>query len=505
MAQKLIRITDRDNVAVALESLPQGSVVEVEKSAFTIAANIPAGHKVALEDIAEGESVIKYGYPIGRAKTAIKKGEWVHTFNVKTALSEEAEYTYDEEVAKESVLEMNAKKAMYASSGVPTIKAYERKNGDIGIRNAIWIIPTVGCVNQISKLLEAWGNENLGIEDGVHAYVHPFGCSQLGDDHENTRKILSDLVHHPNAGGVLVIGLGCENNTMDSFKALVGEVDEERVKFMVSQEEEDEVESGKKLLSEIAEVVKKDKRTVVPMSKLVVGMKCGGSDGFSGITGNPLVGRFTNELVAMGGTAILTEVPEMFGAEQVLMNRAESKEVFDEVVDMINGFKHYFTSHGQVVYENPSPGNKMGGITTLEDKSLGCVQKGGRAPVSGVLKYGDRVKKSGMNLLTGPGNDIVSTTVQSAAGAHMILFTTGRGTPLGAPVPTVKIATNTALSEKKANWIDFNAGRLLQEDSDKVLNDFITLLHRIASGEVKTKNEENGYTEISILKDGVVL
>lgn len=505
MAQKLIRITDRDNVAVALESLPQGSVVEVEKTAFTIGANIPAGHKVALTDIAEGESVIKYGYPIGKAKANIKKGEWVHTFNVKTALSEEAEYTYDEEEAKLSVMEMDAKKKMYAASGVPTIKAYERKNGDIGIRNSIWIIPTVGCVNQIAKLLEAWGNENLGLEDGVHAYVHPFGCSQLGDDHENTRKILAGLVHHPNAGGVLVVGLGCENNTMDSFKALVGEVDTDRVKFMVSQEEEDEIESGKKLLSQIAEVVKNDKRTVVPMSKLVVGMKCGGSDGFSGITGNPLVGRFTNELVAMGGTAILTEVPEMFGAEQVLMNRAESKEVFEEVVDMINGFKHYFTSHGQVVYENPSPGNKMGGITTLEDKSLGCVQKGGRAPVSGVLKYGEKVKKNGMNLLTGPGNDIVSTTVQSAAGAHLILFTTGRGTPLGAPVPTVKIATNSTLAQKKSNWIDFNAGRLLSEDSDKVLNDFITLIQCIASGEVKTRNEENGYTEISILKDGVVL
>ena len=395
--------------------------------------------------------------------------------------------------------------AYLASSAVPTINAYESKTGDIGIRNSIWIIPTVGCVNQIAKLLEAWGNENLGVEDGVHAFVHPFGCSQLGDDHENTRKILSDLVHHPNAGGVLVIGLGCENNTMDSFKALVGEVDSDRIKFMVSQEEVDEVESGKKLLSEIAEVVKNDKRTVVPMSKLVVGMKCGGSDGFSGITGNPLVGRFTNELVAMGGTAILTEVPEMFGAEQVLMNRAESKEVFDEVVDMINGFKHYFTSHGQVVYENPSPGNKMGGITTLEDKSLGCVQKGGRAPVSGVLKYGEKVKKNGMNLLTGPGNDIVSTTVQSAAGAHLILFTTGRGTPLGAPVPTVKIATNSNLADKKSNWIDFNAGRLLSEDSDTVLSDFITLIQRIASGEVKTRNEINGYSEISILKDGVVL
>ena len=505
MAQKLIRITDRDNVAVALESLPQGSVVEVDGITLTVGSNVPAGHKVALSPIGEGEPVVKYGYPIGKAKNDIKKGEWVHTFNVKTALSEEAEYTYSEEEAKECLMEMKEKKAVYASSGIPTIRAYERKNGDIGIRNALWIVPTVGCVNQISKTLEAWGNANLGLEDGVHAWVHPFGCSQLGDDHENTRLILSDLVRHPNAGGVLVIGLGCENNTMESFKALLGEVDSERVKFLVTQDVEDELESGKKLLLEISQAMKADKRTAVPMSRLVVGMKCGGSDGFSGITGNPLVGRFTNELVAMGGTAILTEVPEMFGAEQVLMNRAESREVFDSVVDMINGFKHYFTSHGQVVYENPSPGNKMGGITTLEDKSLGCVQKGGRAPVSGVLKYGERVEKKGMNLLTGPGNDIVSTTVQSAAGAHMILFTTGRGTPLGSPVPTVKIATNTELSEKKANWIDFNAGRLLSEDADKVLDDFMVLIQRIASGEVKTRNEINGYSEISILKDGVVL
>ena len=505
MAQKLIRITDRDNVAVALESLPQGSVVEVDGITLTVGSNVPAGHKVALSPIGEGEPVVKYGYPIGKAKNDIKKGEWVHTFNVKTALSEEAEYTYSEEEAKECLMEMKERKAVYASSGIPTIRAYERKNGDIGIRNALWIVPTVGCVNQISKTLEAWGNANLGLEDGVHAWVHPFGCSQLGDDHENTRLILSDLVRHPNAGGVLVIGLGCENNTMESFKALLGEVDSERVKFLVTQDVEDELESGKKLLLEISQAMKADKRTAVPMSRLVVGMKCGGSDGFSGITGNPLVGRFTNELVAMGGTAILTEVPEMFGAEQVLMNRAESREVFDSVVDMINGFKHYFTSHGQVVYENPSPGNKMGGITTLEDKSLGCVQKGGRAPVSGVLKYGERVEKKGMNLLTGPGNDIVSTTVQSAAGAHMILFTTGRGTPLGSPVPTVKIATNTELSEKKANWIDFNAGRLLSEDADKVLDDFMVLIQRIASGEVKTRNEINGYSEISILKDGVVL
>ena len=505
MAQKLIRITDRDNVAVALESLPQGSVLEIDGITLTTGSNIPAGHKVALFDIKEGESVVKYGYPIGYAKCEIRKGDWVHTINVHTALKEEAEYTYDAAYAKDCVAEMDARKKSYASSGIPTIKAYERKNGDIGIRNSIWIVPTVGCVNQISKTLEAWGNENLGIEDGVHAWVHPFGCSQLGDDHENTRKILAGLVKHPNAGGVLVIGLGCENNTMESFKAMLGEVDEERIKFMVCQEETDEIESGKKILSQLAEVVKKDQRTALPMSRLIVGMKCGGSDGFSGITANPLVGRFTNELVAMGGTAILTEVPEMFGAEQVLMNRAENKAVFEDVVSMINGFKHYFTSHGQVVYENPSPGNKMGGITTLEDKRLGCVQKGGRAPVSGVLKYGEKATRKGMNLLTGPGNDIVSTTVQSASGAHMILFTTGRGTPLGAPVPTVKIATNPQLAEKKANWIDFNAGRLLSEDSDTVLDDFISLIQAIASGTIKTRNEINGYSEISILKDGVVL
>ncbi len=501
---KLYRINDKDNVAVALEPLSKGEVDVVEGNTITVLSDVVAGHKVALEDIPEGGAVVKYGYPIGRAQRDIKKGEWVHTFNIKTALSEEAEYHYDEKVAKERVDEFNASMAKKLHDGCPCIKAYERKNGDIGIRNGLWIVPTVGCVNEISKKLASWGNENLSLEDGVHAWTHPFGCSQLGEDHANTRKILSGLVHHPNAGGVLVIGLGCENNTMDSFKELLGPVDEERVKFMVCQNEKDELKRGKELLSELAEVIKKDKRTVVSASRLVVGMKCGGSDGLSGITANPLVGRFTDALVSIGGTAILTEVPEMFGAEQVLMDRAVNREVFNEMCDMINAFKHYFVSHGQVVYENPSPGNKAGGITTLEDKSLGCVQKGGSAPVSGVLKYGDRVCKKGLNLLSGPGNDIVSTTVQTASGAHMILFTTGRGTPLGAPVPTVKIATNTPLYEKKSNWIDFNAGRLLKEDSAKVTDDFISFILDIASGK-RTKNEENGYSEISIFKDGVVL
>ena len=500
----LIRINDRDNVAVAIDSLMKGDVVTVDGDTFTIYSDIPGGHKVALCDIKKGDRIIKYGYPIGEATADIEKGSHVHAFNIKTLLNENAEHSYDKETVKEAMREAEEDRKRWENH-VPSIMAYKRRNGEIGIRNGLWIIPTVGCVNRVAEKLMAWGNKELGLEDGVHAWTHPFGCSQLGGDLETTRKILADLVHHPNAGGVLVLGLGCENNTMDSFKELVGETDPERVKYLIAQESEDEIEDGKRLLSEIASAMKDDKREAVPMSKLVVGFKCGGSDGFSGITANPLVGRFCNELTAMGGTGILTEVPEMFGAEQVLMNRCVSEEIYEKTVKLIQDFKDYFVQHGQVVYENPSPGNKAGGISTLEDKSLGCVQKGGRAPVKAVLSYGDRVSESGLNLLSGPGNDIVSTTVQSAAGAHMILFTTGRGTPLGAPVPTVKIATNHTLAEHKKDWIDYDASVMLTDDPRKITEHFIKQIISIANGEIRTRNEINGYEEISIFKDGVIL
>lgn len=502
--ERLLLINPLDNVAVAISPLFKGDVVQLDGQKWTLLTDVPAGHKMALKDLKKGDKVIKYGYPIGAAKEDIKAGSHVHAFNIGTLLSEEAEYTYNEALAEKYKAEAEEKKLKWVGK-VPSIMAYERKNGEIGIRNSLWIVPTVGCVNRVGEALAAWGNANLCVPDGVKVWTHPFGCSQLGDDHESTRQILAGLVKHPNAGGVLVLSLGCENNTPESFKALVGEVDEERVKFMTCQEYKDELEQGKKLLSEIAKAMKDDKRKSFPASRLKVGFKCGGSDGFSGITGNPLVGRFCDEITAMGGTAVLTEVPEMFGAEQILMDRAENKEVFEKVVALINNFKAYFVKHGQVVYENPSPGNKAGGISTLEDKSLGCVQKGGRAVVTDVIGYGERLKKTGLTLLSGPGNDIVSTTAMTAAGVHMILFTTGRGTPLGAPVPTVKVATNSDLAEKKANWIDFNAGRALSEDAGELTNVFIQQLVRIASGEEKTKNEINGYEEISIFKDGVVL
>lgn len=501
-----LKIADNDSVAVAINALTKGEVVTVGGDRITLVTDIPAGHKFALKDIKEGELVIKYGYPIGKAKSLIRQGEHAHASNISTTLNASGEYHWDKQVSASFMAKAEERRKMWEGK-VPTIQAYRRPNGKIGIRNELWIVPTVGCVNMTAQIIIDWAKGAFASYnyDGIHVWSHPYGCSQLGADHEATRTILSDLVHHPNAGAVLVLSLGCENNTPESFRALVGEVDPTRVKFLTCQEVEDEIEAGKKLVTDLMETISKDKRESISMGELVIGFKCGGSDGFSGITANPLLGRFCDAFTAMGGTSLLTEVPEMFGAEQLLMNRAVNEKVYKETVKLINDFKDYFIKHDQVVYENPSPGNKAGGISTLEDKSIGAIQKGGQAPVVAVLDYGQRVSERGLNLISGPGNDIVSTTALTASGAHIILFTTGRGTPLGSPVPTVKVASNTAMATKKANWIDFDAGRLLVEDNETVLSDFIALIQKVASGEQKAKNEINGYAEISLFKDGVIL
>ena len=442
-----------------------------------VRVNLENGHKYAVRDIAKGEKIIKYGFPIGIATEDVSMGEHVHSHNMKTALAGTREYTYTPDFK------------FLEEEKPQIIKAYIRKNGDIGIRNDIWIIPTVGCINKAA--------EKIAGLTGAFAFTHPYGCSQLGSDHERTQKILCGLIKHPNAGGVLVLGLGCENNNITELKKILGEYDEERIRFLNAQDCEDEIIEGVKIIDELKKIAAKDKRTEVPVSKLKIGLKCGGSDGLSGITANPLCGRITDRLVSMGGTAVLTEVPEMFGAEQMLMNRCVDKEIFNKTVKLINDYKEYFLSHGQSVSKNPSPGNKEGGITTLEEKSLGCVQKGGTAPVTAVLDYGDTAREKGLNLLNGPGNDMVAVTNLTAAGCHLILFTTGRGTPLGAPVPAIKITTNSALTEKKRHWIDFDAQKGNEEE-------LFNLILEIANGK-ETKNEENGYREIAIFKDGVTL
>lgn len=494
-SDKLIQIHESDNVAVAMVPIAKGETLELGTHRVTATEDIDKGHKIAFKDIPEGENIIKYGFPIGHATSNINTGDYIHTHNIKTNLAGTLDYSYEPKLSE------------FAMTEPQTFMGYVRENGNVGIRNEIWIVNTVGCVNKTSEVLAAKATRMFeGKVDGVYSFVHPFGCSQMGDDQTMTQKILADMVSHPNAAGVLVLGLGCENNNIPVFKGYLENYNENRVKFLSTQDVSDELETGLELIGELVEYAQTFKREPVPVSKLVVGLKCGGSDAFSGITGNPLLGHFSDMLVAQGGTTILTEVPEMFGAETILMNRCVNEGVFDKTVDLINNFKEYYIRYNQVVYENPSPGNKKGGISTLEEKSLGCTQKGGSSSVVDVLQYAERVRTPGLNLLQGPGNDIVAVTALMAAGAHIVLFTTGRGTPVGAPVPTVKVSTNSDLAAHKSGWVDFNAGQLLDgKDMPAVRQDFFNFVLSVASGETQTKNEVNGFREISIFKDGVTL
>lgn len=480
--KRLLQINHTDNVAVILAD--DNPVA-------------PRGHKIALRHIAKGENVIKYGFPIGKATQDIPEGEWVHSHNLSTGLGEDLEYTY----TPADCPTVNVPEP-------PEIQGYLRTNGDMGIRNELWIIPTVGCVNgQANAIAERIRSEyDLSGIDDVRAFTHNYGCSQLGQDHANTRSALAALTKHPNAGGVLILGLGCENNQIDRLCEEMGDFDNDRVKFLVAQQVEDEIQAGVDICAGLIEKMKTDRRQPLPISKLRIGLKCGGSDGFSGITANPLLGQLSDRMAAWGATTILTEVPEMFGAETILMNRAKDETTFRRIVSLINDFKGYFRSYGQPIYENPSPGNKAGGITTLEEKSLGCVQKGGTSPVTDVLDYTQKSVTTGLNLLTAPGNDLVAATALALSGCQMVLFTTGRGTPFGTFVPTMKISTNSQLAEKKRNWIDFNAGVLLDEgiEPGKVLDDLVTKVVATADGQY-LRNELSGAKEIAIFKTGVML
>lgn len=495
--QDFIRISENDNVAVALRDLKAGESFKVGDIDVTLNEDIARGHKFTLAEISEGENVIKYGFPIGHVTSNVAKGAHVHVQNIKTNLGDNLEYSY------------NPQKD-YPSTALPEVKTfmgYERADGRVGVRNELWIVPTVGCVNSIAKAIEKrcqhLVSDNI---EAVVAYNHPYGCSQMGDDQENTREALAGLINHPNAGGVLVLGLGCENSNIPVLMPYLGDYDQSRVRFLVSQEVEDEVEEAVKIMEELAAIAGQNKRTPQPVSKLVIGMKCGGSDGLSGITANPTVGQFSDYLTGNGGTTILTEVPEMFGAETILMDRAKDESTFEKTVSLINDFKEYFRKNNQTIYENPSPGNKAGGISTLEDKALGCTQKSGTSMVIDVLKYGQRVVNPGLNLLSAPGNDLVASTALAVSGAQIVLFTTGRGTPFACAVPTVKISTNTPLATKKDKWIDFDCGVLLEDGNDlkNMGNKLYDYVLAVANGEL-VKSEKDGFRDLAIFKQGVTL
>lgn len=493
---KYLIINPSDNVAVAIADLKEGDVLNINGVSITIKEDIETGHKLAISPISEGEDVVKYGSPIGHALVDISVGEHVHTHNVKTNLHDNLQYIYNPVNPVLNIAKSDKK-----------IKGFLRYNGEMGIRNELWIVPTVGCVNgQAQAIINRLKSElDVSHIDDIRVYTHNYGCSQLGDDHLNTQKALAALAKHPNAGGVLVLSLGCENNQQSDFKKAMGEWDSQRVRFLIAQEVEDEIETGFQLMKELVDNMRNDKRKELPLSLLKVGLKCGGSDGFSGITANPLVGQLSDWLIAQGGTSILTEVPEMFGAETILMNRATNEKVFNDTVLLINNFKNYFRKFDQPIYENPSPGNKKGGITTLEDKSLGCTQKGGNSEVIDVLDYAEPVRVHGLNLLNAPGNDLVAASALALSGCQIVLFTTGRGTPFGSFAPTMKISTNSKLYNFKRNWIDFNAGTLLEGRSmDSVLSDFIDFIIEVCDGKL-LKHEETGFKEIAIFKSGVTL
>lgn len=495
---KYIKIHEFDNVAVTVEDMKQNEKLLFDNIEIILKEDISKGHKIALNDLKKGDKVIKYGYEIGSVSEDVTAGKWIHFHNLKTNLSDKITYSYNP-----------IKNNKLLNNNIPTFLGYKRNDGRVATRNEIWIINTVGCVNTSAERIAKIANEKFQREnfDGVFSFSHPYGCSQLGDDLDDTKKILAGLAKNPNAGGILILGLGCENNQLKYLLEEVGESKAGRIEHFNSQEVIDEIDEGVKRIEKIFNEMKEDKREEVPVTELVLGVKCGGSDGFSGITANPLTGKVTDLLTSYGGSVLQTEVPEMFGAEQILMNRAKDEKVYNELVEIINDFKQYYINHNQPIYENPSPGNKAGGLTTLEEKSLGAIQKGGQATVTQILKYGEQISSKGLVLLEAPGNDGVSSTAMTASGATLLIFTTGRGTPLGFPVPTIKVSTNSTLNINKPNWIDFNAGILLEGEKkmEELSQEFFNKIIEIASGKLKTKNEINGYKEIAIWKKGVTL
>ena len=494
---RAVRVSSSDDVAVAVDALEPGDVITIGDVSVTAREGVPAGHKVALRALGDGEIVHKYGWAIGRTTAPVAAGGWIHSHNLRTQLEGTLEYSFEPVSRPER-----------PAPSSRTWEGYKRADGRVGTRNEVWVINTVGCVNWAAEKIARSANERFAsVIDGVRAFAHPYGCSQLGDDLGHTRQVLAGLMRHPNAGGVLVLGLGCENNQLDALLAEAGEVDRSRIRFFNTQDVFDEVQSGVAALDELVERMRDDRRETVPVASLVLGNKCGGSDGFSGITANPLVGRVADRLTAAGGTVLLTEVPEMFGAERVLMNRAASEDVYRDVVAMVNSFKEYFLRHGQPVYENPSPGNKAGGLTTLEEKSLGAIQKGGSSTVTSVLRYGQQVRTPGLALLEAPGNDGVSSTAMVASGATVLCFTTGRGTPLGFPAPTIKVSSNSDIARRKPHWIDFDAGPLLDDPTsmDETADRLLSYVLDVASGRTHTNNERNDVREIAIWKEGVTL
>lgn len=496
-----IKLYPQDTVALATSELKKGQTVTVDGETITLLDDIPNAHKIALKDFETGEAVRKYDNIIGYASKPIKKGEWIHSHNEVTGLGKSKEYTYDFNPI-----------SIFPGESDKTFMGYDRADGGAGIRNHLAIISTVFCANgplrKLARMAEAKypATENF---DGIIAFDQEFGCSQTGKDLVTTCKIIAGIAKNANFGGVLLVSNGCEMAIPSVLEQYMGDYDKKRIRTLTLQEVEDEFTAGMELIDEIMEEMKDDKRTPININRLHIAMNCGGSDGYSGITANTLLGTLCDTLVKEGAIMNMTEVPEMMGAEHILMNRAADKSIFDDIVKMMYDYDAYFARYGEKAADNPTQGNKAGGLTTLEEKSLGCIQKGGHCAVMEVLEYGERATKNGFVLVSGPGNDLAGVSGQIAAGAVLTIFTTGRGTPCGFAGPTFRLASNTALATRKSNWIDYDAGRLLTaktpEEVEALNKELYDAIMATVNGQYRTRTEENGYYILGALKDGVTL
>lgn len=481
----LLRLHPKDNVALALRPLPSGARVSVEGISLFTRDPIPYGHKVALVSIPKGGRIIKYGYPIGRAVRSISPGEHVHVHNTESGRAHG-------DTARPVIREESSLIPRFPQD---TFLGFRRQDGRVGVRNHVLVMASVHCVNG--------GVERIGREvPGVVALPHIYGCSQLGEDLAQTRRVLEGYVSHPNVGATLIVGLGCE--ALPTRELVDGLRDRGyRVELLLLQEiggSRAAVRKGKELAAELLGEVGKLRPEPVPLSELVVGVECGGSDAWSGVTANPAVGAIADALVAHGGTVILSEVTEFIGAEHILAARAISPEVGKAILRAVARREGVAVEMGvDLRGAQPSPGNMEGGLTTIEEKSLGAIVKGGTTPVREFLGYGERPSARGLVVMDTSGNDLESVTGMVAGGAQVVLFTTGRGTPVGNPiVPVIKISSNTPLYERMRDDLDFDAGSILRgEPPTSVAARLAALLLEVAGGR-PTQAEVWGHREFAI-------
>jgi altronate hydrolase len=497
-----IHLHPTDNVAVARVPIPAGTSLRIDGLPVTTMDAIPAGHKVALWDIQPGEVVERYGQVIGRAKQAIQAGRHIHTHNLAF---EELQLEYEFPVGDTPV--------PTARPDAPTFLGYQREDGRVGTRNYIAVVAASNCAaHTAEQIARSYEGETMPPNvDGVVAFPHGEGCAHAaeGPDIDQLRRTLGGVLIHPNVSGAVILGLGCETNQIDHYLG-VGGPRSTRLAGLTLQSSggtRGAIEAARRQIARFLEQASAEERTPAPASKIVLGLNCGGSDSFSGITANPALGFCSDLLAELGGTPVLAETTEIFGAEHLLVKRARNREVAEKLLDCIRKYKVYLNRFAGSFDDNPSPGNKEGGLTNILEKSLGAVAKGGTSPLIDVYDYAERVTAPGFTFMNTPGYDPVSLTGLAAGGCNLIAFTTGRGSAIGFPtIPVIKVATNSNTYRRMTDNMDVNAGAIADGEAtvQQIGQAIFDLMLEVATGR-HTCAERLGHKEFVPWRIGPVM